>query len=108
MPRWSLSDKVAISVTMNGAFFSKRANSAIPVSADEIIASAEECIREGANIIHLHVRDEAGYNVLDTDRFRAVIETLRERHPHVAIDGCLVAVNDEESSAMKDMLKTGL
>jgi 3-keto-5-aminohexanoate cleavage enzyme len=108
MPRWNLSDKVAISATMNGAFFSKRANPAIPVSAEEIIASAEECIREGANIIHLHVRDESGYNVLETERFRAVIDILRERHPHVAIDGCLVAVNDEESSAMKDMLKTGL
>lgn len=108
MPRWNLSDKVAISATMNGAFFSKRANPAIPVSTDEILASAEACIAEGANIIHLHVRDDAGYNVLETDRFRAVIDTLRERHPHVAVDGCLVAVNDEESGAMKDMLKAGL
>jgi 3-keto-5-aminohexanoate cleavage enzyme len=108
MPRWKLSDKVAISATMNGAFFSKRANPAIPVSADEIVASAEECIAAGANIIHLHVRDDSGYNVLETERFRTVVERLREKHPSVAIDGCLVAVNDEESNAMKDMLKAGL
>lgn len=108
MPRWKIPDKVAISATINGAFFSKRANPAVPVTAEEIIASAEECIAAGANIIHLHVRDEAGFNVLETERFRTVIDALRQKHPHVAIDGCLVAVNDEESYAMKDMLQANL
>jgi 3-keto-5-aminohexanoate cleavage enzyme len=108
MPRWSVPEKVAISATINGAFFSKRANPAIPVSPEEIVASAEECIEAGAKIIHLHVRDENGYNVLDVDRFRRVIEPLRERHPDVAIDGCLVAVDAEESSAMERMMEAGL
>jgi 3-keto-5-aminohexanoate cleavage enzyme len=108
MPRWKISDKVAISTTINGAFFSKRANPAIPVTPSEIIASAEECIVAGATIIHLHVRNEAGYNVLDVELFRQVIEPLRKRHPHVAIDGCLVAVNAEESAAMERMMLAGL
>jgi 3-keto-5-aminohexanoate cleavage enzyme len=108
MPRWSVPEKVAISVTMNGAFFSKRANPAIPTTPAEIVKAAEECIAAGANIIHLHVRDEKGYNVLDVDRFRAVIEPLRARHPDIAIDGCLVAVTDDESAAMEEMLKAGL
>jgi 3-keto-5-aminohexanoate cleavage enzyme len=108
MPRWKIPGKIAISTTINGAFFSKRANPAIPVTTDEIIASAEECIAAGATIIHLHVRDQSGYNVLDVDLFRAAIEPLRARHPHVAIDGCLVAVNDEESVAMEKMLSSGL
>ncbi len=108
MPRWKLDDRIAISVTMNGAFFSKNVNPAVPNTPDEIIRSAEEAIADGAEIIHLHVRDDKGYNVLDPDLFRRVIEPLRERHPHVAIDGCLVAVNDEESDAMERMMKANL
>jgi 3-keto-5-aminohexanoate cleavage enzyme len=108
MPRWDIPAKIAISATMNGAFFSKRANPNIPLTVEEIRRSAEECIAAGAQIIHLHVRDEKGFNVLDVDRFRSVIEPLRERHPHIAIDGCLVAVSDEESNAMESMMKAGL
>lgn len=108
MPRWKVPGKVAISATMNGAFFSKRANPAIPTTTDEIIASAEECIAAGANIIHVHVRDSKGYNVLDVDLFRRVIEPLRARHPKVAFDGCLVAVSDDESNAMEEMMKQNL
>lgn len=108
MPRWKVPQKIAISATMNGAFFTKSANNAIPVTPEEILASAEECIKAGATIIHMHVRDDKGYNVLDVDRFRRVIEPLRERHPHVAIDGCLVAVNDDESRAMEQMMTAGL
>jgi len=108
MPQWKIPGKVAISATINGAFFSKRANPALPVSPEEIVRSAEECIAEGANIIHLHVRDDAGYNVLDAERFRSVINTVRERHPHVTVDGCLVAVNDDENREMEVMLESGL
>jgi 3-keto-5-aminohexanoate cleavage enzyme len=109
MPRWNLSDKVLISAAMNGAFFSKNANSNIPVATQEIIASAEEAIEAGAQLIHIHVRDDdSGLNVLDVDRFRRVIEPLRERHPHIAIDACLVAVDEAESAAMEKMLEAKL
>jgi 3-keto-5-aminohexanoate cleavage enzyme len=108
MPRWKIPEKIAISATMNGAFFTKNANPYVPTTPDEIARSAEECIAAGATIIHLHVRDEKGYNVLDADQFRRVIEPLRQKHPDIAIDGCLVAVNDEESTQMEVMLKAGL
>ena len=108
MPKWKVPDKIAISATMNGAFFTRNANRNVPITPEEIVRSAEECIEAGANIIHLHVRDDKGYNVLDIDRFRRVIEPLRERHPHVAVDGCLVAVNDDESQQMEQMMKAKL
>jgi 3-keto-5-aminohexanoate cleavage enzyme len=109
MPRWNLSEKILISTTMNGAFFSKRANPNIPVETREIIASAEEAIEAGAQLIHVHVRDESsGLNVLDVDRFRRVIEPLRERYPQIAIDACLVAVDEAESEAMERMIESRL
>jgi 3-keto-5-aminohexanoate cleavage enzyme len=108
MPRWKVPDKVLISATMNGAFFTREANPHVPLTAEEILASAEECIAAGANVIHLHVRDEKGYNVLSVDAFRRVVEPLRERHPDIAIDGCLVAVNETESAAMEEMMRLKL
>ena len=62
MPRWEIPKKVMISTTITGAFFSKRTNPNQPITPDEIRASAEACIKAGAPNIHIHVRDEAGFN----------------------------------------------
>lgn len=108
MPRWNVPEKVFISTTITGAFFSKRSNPHHPITPEEIRASAEACIQAGAPNIHIHVRDDAGYNVLDIDRFRQVIEPLRAKYPDVTFDGCLVAANQEESDAMESAMDTML
>jgi 3-keto-5-aminohexanoate cleavage enzyme len=108
LPRWNISPKVLISTTITGAFFSKRTNPRQPITTDEIRASAEECIKAGAPCIHIHVRDESGFNVLDPARFRDVIEPLRAQYPDAVFDGCLVAVSDEENAAMEPMMRSGL
>lgn len=108
LPRWDVPHKVMISTAITGAFFSKRTNPNQPVTTDEIRNSAEECIKAGAPCIHVHVRDEGGFNVLDIGRFREVIVPLREKYPDVVFDGCLVAVNDAESAALEPAMKTGL
>jgi 3-keto-5-aminohexanoate cleavage enzyme len=50
------------------------------------------------------VRDERGYNVLDVDRFRAVVEPLRDEFPGIAIDGCYVCALEGEWEQMKRAL----
>ena len=64
MPRWTVDPKIAVSAAINGAFFTKHDNPNQAITPDEIIRSAEECIAGGAQIIHVHARDERGYNVL--------------------------------------------
>ncbi len=108
MPRWNIPEKVMISTTITGAFFSKRANPNHPISVEEIRSSAEECIQAGAPNIHVHVRDDAGFNALDPQRFHDVIAPLRAKYPDVTFDGCLVAVNDAESALMEPTMRTGL
>src|SRR5687768_1539575 len=108
MPKWDIPPKVMISTTITGAFFSKRSNPNQPITPDEIRSSAEECIKAGAPNIHIHVRDDGGWNVLDPERFRSVIAPLRERYPDVMFDGCLVAVSDEESKLMEPTARSGL
>jgi 3-keto-5-aminohexanoate cleavage enzyme len=106
MPRWDIPEKIMISTAITGAFFSKRSNPNQPITTAEIRASAEECIKAGAPNIHIHVRDEAGYNVLDPGLFRDVIAPLRAKYPQITFDGCLVAVNAEESAAMEPAMDT--
>jgi 3-keto-5-aminohexanoate cleavage enzyme len=107
-PRWDVPEKIMISTAITGAFFSKRVNPNQAITTDEIRASAEACILEGAPNIHIHVRDDAGFNVLDGELFRRVIEPLRVKYPAVTFDGCLVAVNDEESKAMAPTMDMNL
>lgn len=104
MPRWEPLPKAAVSVAINGAFFTKSENPNQAQTPDEIIRSAKECIAEGAQIIHIHVRDDGGHNVLDVDRFSDVLGRLKADHPDIALDACLVAVNDEECQGMKDVI----
>jgi 3-keto-5-aminohexanoate cleavage enzyme len=108
MPRWDIPRKVFIATAITGAFFSKKSNPNQPISVEEIRSSAEECIKAGAPSIHIHVRDDRGFNVLSTERFRAVIEPLREKYPNVAFDGCLVATTDDESAEMGQVMDTRL
>ena len=108
MPRWDVPPKAIISAAINGAFFTKRENPHQAIRPEEIIASAEECIAAGAQLVHVHARDERGYNALSTGTFRDILGELRRRHPSILFDACLVAVNNEESDEMEAMLASGL
>lgn len=108
MPRWAEPEKLILSTAINGAFFTKKENPNQAISPAEIIRSAEECIAAGAQIIHVHARDQRGYNVLDTGLFRETLSHLRQNYPDVALDACLVAVNAEEERQMDAMMQSGL
>jgi 3-keto-5-aminohexanoate cleavage enzyme len=108
MPRWKTPPKAAISVAINGAFYTKAENPNQPQTAAEIIASAKECIDAGAQIIHIHVRDEKGYNALDSGLFGEVLGELRSSNKGIALDCCLVAVNDLEADEMARVLERRL
>ncbi|AZO07836.1 MULTISPECIES: 3-keto-5-aminohexanoate cleavage protein [unclassified Mesorhizobium] len=108
MPRWAEPEKLILSVAINGAFFRKDENPNQPISSEEIIRSAQECIDAGAQIIHIHARDERGYNVLDTGLFKETLTHLRRQNNHIALDACLVAVNDEEEKMMSEMMSLGV
>lgn len=63
----------------NGARRGKHDHRALPITADELAACAENVADAGASMMHLHVRDEAGRHSLDPDRYRAAISAVRDR-----------------------------
>ena len=106
-PPWKIPLKIAISTTITGALYSKQTNSNHPVTPVEIYNSAREVCLAGATIVHIHVRGEHGYNVLDPALFHQVIDPLKSEFPGTVFDGCLVA-SEGEWLGMLQVLKDGL
>ncbi len=105
MPKWEIPEKVAVSTAITGAFFGKNSNPNQLVDNESIVKSAEECLDAGATTVHLHARDKNGFNILDADLFRSIVDPLREKHPEALIDGCMVATRQEEWENMNTVLE---
>jgi uncharacterized protein (DUF849 family) len=67
-----------ITVAPTGAESSKAAVPALPVTIDELVATAKECEALGAAIIHVHIRDDAAEPTLDQGRLRDTVAALRQ------------------------------
>jgi len=66
-------------VAPNGARLGKTDHPALPISPDELATCAEDCVRAGAGMIHLHVRDDAGKHILDATGYRDAIQAIRKK-----------------------------
>jgi 3-keto-5-aminohexanoate cleavage enzyme len=105
---WDIPEKLAVSVAITGAFFQHEQNPNQPLTPSQILESAREVAEAGASTVHIHVRDDQGYNALDPDRFRQVIAPLRDEFPQLVVDGCLVPALEGEWELMKQVLNSGL
>ncbi|MFM0339258.1 beta-keto acid cleavage family enzyme [Paraburkholderia fungorum] len=105
---WNIPEKLAVSVAITGAFFRHPQNPNQPLTPEAIGDSANEVLEAGASTVHIHVRDDEGFNVLSFERFKQVIEPLKKKFPSLAVDGCLVPALDGEWEIMKRVLESGL
>lgn len=79
-------DKLIVSVATTGSWPTKQLTPYVPTTPEEIASSALEAWREGASIVHIHVRDEEEKVVCDPHRYRRVMELIDEA-------GCDLVVN---------------
>jgi uncharacterized protein (DUF849 family) len=92
----------------NGARRGKHDHEALPITADEIAACAEDVADAGASIIHLHVRDENGGHTLDPDRYRAAISAVQQRIGdrlviQVTTEACGVYSAEQQMAVIKEL-----
>ncbi|MGV1048834.1 MAG: 3-keto-5-aminohexanoate cleavage protein [Solirubrobacterales bacterium] len=106
-PRWDITQDLIVEVAITGAFVRRAENPSQPLTVEEIRDQARACAEAGASAIHIHVRDDDGYNVLDPQRFAEVIDPLRKEFPGLFFDGCLVCSLDGEWEKMKEVLDAG-
>ena len=53
----------------------------VPETPEEIAATAYECWKAGAAIVHLHMRDDNGAGVMDPVKFYETIKLIRTNYP---------------------------
>jgi len=70
---------VILTVAPNGARKTKADHPALPISSSDLAEEAELCRREGAAMIHLHVRNEQDGHTLDVGKYRDAIAAIRDR-----------------------------
>jgi len=99
-------EPLVITAAICGAEVTREQNPAVPYTAEELAIEAEACFREGARVIHLHVRDPHGRPTQDREVFRAAIEAIRSRVPDLIIQvstGGAVGMSVEERTQPLDL-----
>jgi uncharacterized protein (DUF849 family) len=67
-----------ITVAPTGAEADKAAVPALPVTLDELVATAKECQAAGAAVVHVHIRDAQARPTLNAGRLADTVAALRE------------------------------
>jgi 3-keto-5-aminohexanoate cleavage enzyme len=90
-----------ITVAPTGAESSKADVPALPVTLDELVTTAKECEREGAAVIHVHIRDHDAQPTLDPGRLRATVDALRAETGLIVQLSTGGAVTDPEADRLR-------
>lgn len=97
-------DALIVNLALTGMVPTKAMNSCVPVSVAEIVEDAKRCIAAGANMLHLHARDEDGQPTYKRDIYARIIGGIRETCPDVVICVSLSGRNFGEFEQRADPL----
>lgn len=78
-------DPVIITCAITGAETTREKQPHLPITPAEQAVAAEEAVKAGASIIHLHVREDDGRPSQRPERFSEAIDAIRKRVPEVII-----------------------
>lgn len=102
-----MSRSVIITCALTGSAPTAAKSPHVPVTPAQIAASALEAAREGAAIVHIHVRDvETGLESWRPELFREVVERIRERNSELILNlttGFGAAILPPESDGPPDI-----
>jgi len=96
----SMSSGTLITVAPTGAESSKADVPALPVTLDELVATAVACEAEGASVIHVHIRDRAHEPTLDLGLLRETVAALRDKTDLIVQLSSGGSVHDPEESRL--------
>ncbi|GAB4060292.1 beta-keto acid cleavage family enzyme [Catellatospora paridis] len=89
-----------ITVAPTGAESAKADVPALPVTLDELVATAKECEAVGASVIHVHIRDDEAKPSLDPVRLRETVAALRTSTDLIVQLSSGGSVHDPESARL--------
>lgn len=86
-----------LTVAPTGAETAKSACPSLPVTLDELVATARACEAAGAAVVHVHLRDDDARPTLDVARARDTVQALRDATDLVVQLSTGGAVTDSEA-----------
>ena len=78
-------EKLIITAAICGAEVTKEHNPAVPYTVEEMVREAKSAFEAGAAVIHVHVRWDDGTPTQDKERFRVVLDAIKEACPGVIL-----------------------
>ena len=99
-------EKLIITAAICGAEVTKENSPAVPYTVEEMVREAKSAYDAGAAVIHVHVRWDDGTPTQDRERFRVVLDAIKEACPGVTIRED--ALLDMLADMLQDALDTAL
>jgi 3-keto-5-aminohexanoate cleavage enzyme len=90
-----------LTVAPTGAEHAKADVPQLPVTLDELVATARSCEQVGAAMIHVHIRDDDAKPTLDLVRLKDTVAALREQTDLIVQLSTGGAVTDPESDRLR-------
>ena len=78
-------EKLIITAAICGAEVTKEHNPAVPYTLEEMVREAKGAFEAGAAIIHVHVREDDGTPTQNKERFRVIMDAIKEACPGVIL-----------------------
>ena len=78
-------EKLIITAAICGAEVTKENSPAVPYTVEEMVREAKSAFEAGAAVIHVHVREDDGTPTQDRERFRVVLDAIKEACPGVIL-----------------------
>lgn len=78
-------DGFIVNLCPTGMVLHRTLNPHVPLTPEEIAADVHRCIALGANLVHLHARDENGHPHYSRNIYARIIAAIRERHPDLTL-----------------------
>jgi uncharacterized protein (DUF849 family) len=97
--------KLILTAALCGAGTTKAQTPHVPITPDEIAVDSVACVKAGASVLHIHVRDKDGVNSMDTEIFVEVVGKVRAALAAESLDAILNLTTS--GSKFSDELRMG-
>lgn len=94
-----------IMVAPNGARRNRTHHPNIPLTDDALIETVKACSMAGAGGVHLHIRDENGKHIIDSARYRALLDKLERVVPDMYLQVTSESAGLYEAAQQQAMMR---
>lgn len=94
--------KLIVTCALCGSATNRNQTPHVPITPDEIAADAVNVVRAGASVLHIHARDDAGKNTMETERFVEVVTKIRRALGRNGLDA-IINVTSSGTQFPEDM-----